>query len=349
MTDDKTKITRRSALTLLGAAVAAPAVLRYAHAAEVTLRVHHMLPPVSNMHKNFLAPWAKEIGEKSGGRINVQIFPSMQLGGKPTQLADQARKGIADITWTLTGYTPGRFLIAETPSLPFMVTTAEKTSVAMHKLMDEFGGKDYTGVKTLAFHGHAAGKFHMKKKPITKASDLKGLSLRAPNSAFGGLLKALGADPIFLPVTEMAVSLTNGVIEGTCLPYEVVPAFKLHELTKFHSAAAPGGRGLYTNTFSLLMNGKSYEKLPDDLRKVIDDNSGIDLSQRIGKVFDTGEDFGLGLVKKVGNKINEIPDSEVAIMKEAAKPVYADWTKKLEKAGHDGAAVIAKLDKLLDS
>ncbi len=349
MTYDKTKISRRSALTLLGAAVAAPAVLRHAHAAEVTIRVHHFLPPVSNMHRNFIAPWAKEIMEKSGGRINVQIFPSMQLGGKPGQLADQARKGIADITWTLTGYTPGRFPVAETTSLPFMVTTAEKTSVAMHKLMDEFGGKEYKGVKTLAFHAHAAGKFHMKNKPVTKASDLKGISMRAPNRAFGDLLKALGADPIFLPVTEMAVSLTNGVIEGTCLPYEVVPAFKLHELTKFHSAAAPGGRGLYTNTFALLMNGKSYEKLPDDLRKVIDDNSGIALSQRIGKVFDKGEDFGLGLVNKVGNKVNEIPDSEVAIMKEAAKPVYESWTKTLEKAGHDGAAVIAKLNQLLDS
>ncbi len=346
---DKTKISRRSALTLLGAAVAAPAVLRYAHAAEVTLRFHHFLPPVSNMHRNFIAPWAKEIMEKSGGRINVQVFPSMQLGGKPGQLADQARKGVADITWSLPVYTGGRFPIAETASLPFMVTTAEKSSVAMHKLMDEFGTKEYKGVKSLAFHTHAAGKFHMKNKPITKAADLQGVSLRAPNRAFGGLLKALGADPIFLPVTEMAVSLTNGVIEGTCLPYEVVPAFKLHELTKFHSIAAPGERGLYSNTFAISMNEKSYEKMPDDLRKVIDDNSGIALSQRIGKVFDKGEAFGLGLVNKVGNKINEIPASEVAVMKEAAKPVYEDWTKTLEKAGHDGTAVLAKLNQLLDS
>ncbi|MGH1353174.1 MAG: TRAP transporter substrate-binding protein, partial [Methyloligellaceae bacterium] len=320
MTNRKNNITRRSALSLLGAAVAAPAVLRYANAAEVTVRLHHMLPPISNMHKNFLAPWAKELSEKSGGRLNVQIFPSMQLGGKPSQLADQARKGVVDITWTLPGYTPGRFPIAETTSLPFMVTTGAKTSVVIHKLMDEFGQKEYDGIKTLAFHAHEPGKFHMQKKPITKASDLKGVSMRAPTQAFGQLLKALGADPIFLPVTEMAVSLTNGVIEGTCLPYEVVPAFKLHELTKFHSTTAPGGRGLYTQTFSLLMNQKSYEKLPDDLRKVIDDNTGIALSERIGKVFESGENFGLSLVNKAGNKINEIPKSEIAIMQEAAKP-----------------------------
>ncbi len=345
----KADITRRSALSLLGAAVAAPVVLRYANAAEATIRLHHMLPPVSNMHRNFLAPWAKELAEKSGGRLKVDIFPGLQLGGKPAQLADQARKGIVDITWTLPGYTPGRFPIAETTSLPFMVTTGAKTSVVIHKLMDEFGQKEYKDIKTLAFHAHEPGKFHMKNKPITKASDLKGVSMRAPTRAFGQLLKTLGADPIFLPVTEMAVSLTNGVIDGTCLPYEVVPAFKLHELTKFHSAAAIGGRGLYTQTFALLMNQSSYEKLPDDLRKVIDDNSGIALSERIGKVFESGETFGRSLVDKVGNKVNVIPDEEIAIMRKAAEPIYEEWQKRLEKSGHDGAAVLAKLNKLLDS
>ncbi len=349
MTDNKMKVTRRSALSLIGAAVAAPAVLRYANAAEVTWKLHHMLPPVSNMHRNFLVPWAKELEEKSAGRLKIQIFPSMQLGGKPNQLADQARKGIADVTWSLTVYTPGRYPIAETPSLPFMITTAEKTSVAMHQLVNEFGSKEYKGVKPLAFHVHAPGKFHMRNKAINSIADLKGVKLRAPNRAFGNLLKKLGAEPTFFPVTEIAVGLANGVIDGACLPYEVVPAFKLHELTKYHSAAAPGGRGLYSNTFSLIMNQKKYEALPDDLRKLIDENSGIELSRRIGQVFDKGEGFGMGLVKKVKNQISEIPSAEVAKMREAAKPVYDEWTKFLEKKGHDGAAVIAKLNKLLDS
>lgn len=344
----KKNISRRKAMGLIGVTLAAPAFIGRANAAEVTLRLHHFLPAVSNMHRLLFVPWAKELSDKSGGRLKMEIFPGMQLGGKPGQLADQARKGIADITWTLPVYSPGRFPVAETMTLPFMVTSAEETSVAMHRLMDEFGTKEYPGVHSLAFHVHAGGKFHMRGGPVTSAADLKGLRVRAPNQSFGKLLSALGAEPVFFPVTEMAVGLANGVIDGTCLPYEVVPAFKLHELTKSHSAPAPGARGLYANSFALLMNQKRYEGLPDDLRAVLDKSSGMALSQRIGKAFDGFEKLGIKIIKKRGNKVAQIPADEVNKWRQASGPVYEHWTKTLNDAGHDGGAVLAKLNQLLD-
>lgn len=345
-----TTFTRRTVLASMGAALATPALLRNAHAAEVTLRLAHLLPPVAPMHTQFFEVWAKELSEASDGAIDVQIFPAMQLGGKPPQLADQVQKGIADIAWTLPVYTPDRFPVAETMSLPFMVSDAEKSSVVMHKLMDEFSTDEYRGIKPLAFHMHAGGKIHTRDKPVTSQADLKGLKLRAPNQSTGDMLAALGAEVVFFPVPDMVTGLASGVIDGCCLPYEVVPAFKLQELTKYSAEPAQtSGRGLYGNTFSFIMNEAKYESLSDDVRAVIDANSGIELSQRIGKQFDAFEAGGRGVVEKVGNEIVEIPAEEINKWREEAGPVHEAWTAKLEQAGYDGSAILARANALLDA
>lgn len=344
-----TNMTRRTALASIGAALATPALVSRASAAEVTLRLHHFLPPVAPMHSRFFEVWAQELSDASDGAIEVQIFPAMQLGGKPPQLADQVRNGICDIAWTLPVYTPDRFPVAETMSNPFMATNAAKTSVALHQLMDEFGADDYRGMKPLAFHTHDGGKLHTRDAPVLSAADLQGLKLRAPNQATGDMLAELGAEVVFFPVTEMVVGLSSGVIDGCCLPYEVVPAFKLQELTSFTTEPAPGARSLYANTFSLLMNEAKYEGLSDDLRGVIDAASGIDLSRRIGAQFDDFEAYGRGVVEKQGNSIQQIPAEEIASWIETASPVHEAWIAKLNDKGLDGAAIMARANELLDA
>lgn len=65
-----------------------------------------------------LEPWAQRISETSNGRIEVKIFPSMALGGKPQELYQQVRDGVVDIVWTLPGYTPDMFPHTEVFELP---------------------------------------------------------------------------------------------------------------------------------------------------------------------------------------------------------------------------------------
>lgn len=344
-----THFTRRAALGAMGAALAAPAYLTRAHAAELTLRLHHFLPGVAPMHTQFFEPWAAELAEASNGAIEVQIFPAMQLGGKPPQLADQTRQGICDIAWTLPVYTPDRFPVAETMANPFMVTTAEAASVAMFRLMEEFGADEYRGMKPLAFHTHAGGKLLTRGAPVTTQEGLKGLKLRAPNQATGAMLSALGAEVVFFPVTEMVVGLSSGVIDGCCLPFEVVPAFKLQELTSSAAAAPAGGRGLYSNTFALVMNGRQYEGLSDDLRAVVDAASGLELSRRLGKQFDAFEAAGQAIFEKQGNEIAEIPAEQIAAWREVAAPVHEAWIEKLNGMSLDGAAIMARANELLDA
>src|SRR5690606_12554640 len=103
---------------------------------KVKLKVAHFLPPQSTAQTKLIEPWAKAITEQSGGRIEVEIYPSMQLGGKPPQLFDQVRTGVADVVWTLPGYTPGRFPKTEVFELPFMTSSAEATSQAVMELFN---------------------------------------------------------------------------------------------------------------------------------------------------------------------------------------------------------------------
>ena len=119
-------VTRRTLLAGAGAALAAPAIVTSARAQTpaVTLKLHHFLPPVSNGHAKMLAPWAKKVEADSQGKIKIDIFPSMQLGGTPPQLYDQARDGVVDIVWTLPGSTPGRFPTTEVMELPFIGAAA---------------------------------------------------------------------------------------------------------------------------------------------------------------------------------------------------------------------------------
>src|ERR1700724_2218732 len=116
------RVARRTFLASTMASVAAPAVMRvaFADAPQFSLKLHHAFSSVSSAHDKFLAPWARQVETQSGGRIRIDIFPSMQLGGQPAQLFDQARTGFADIVWAAPSRTPGRFPRTEVFELPFV-------------------------------------------------------------------------------------------------------------------------------------------------------------------------------------------------------------------------------------
>src|SRR5262249_31525775 len=95
------RIARRTFLTSSIGTVLAPAILGLARAdtPPTTFKLHYAFSAVSGVHDKFLLPWARKIEAESGGRLHVDIFPSMQLGGAPAALFDQVRDGSADIVW----------------------------------------------------------------------------------------------------------------------------------------------------------------------------------------------------------------------------------------------------------
>ncbi|MER2553135.1 MAG: TRAP transporter substrate-binding protein [Thauera sp.] len=320
-----------------------------AFAGPEILRVHHFLPTGSTAHAKFITPWCAKIEAESAGDLKCQIFPSMQLGGSPAQLIDQARDGVADIVWTLPGYSAGRFPIVEVFELPFMISTAEATSRAVWDFVQAHDRKEFEAVHPIAFHVHGPGHFFMVKKPVTSLDDIKGTKLRAPTRLTNLMLASLGASPVGMPVPQVPEALSKGVIDGAILPYEVVPAIKGHELTKYASEGDPKFAGIYTTVFVFAMNKTRYESLPEKLRKVIDANSGADTSAWIGKVYDEADGPARKKLADNGNAINTLPAAELEKWKSASSSVAEQWTKDVSAKGADGARLLEAARALIAS
>ncbi len=329
---------------VLGAMLLASAAQAGAQDA-VTLRVHHFLPPGSNAQVKMIEPWCAKINKESAGRLKCQIYPAMQLGGSPPQLFDQAKDGVADIVWALPGYQAGRFLVTEVFELPFMVSSSEEASPALWNYAMKFAQDEYKGVKPLIFHVIPGTQLHTTRKQIKTMADFKGLKLRAPNRMATRLVSALGGTPVSMPVPQVPESLSKGVIDGTVLPWEVIPSLKIQEIAKFHTETE--GAFITTSAFVFAMNPAKYESLPPDLKKVIDANSGVEASAWAGKVWDACTDPARDTAVARKNTFYTVPAAEVANWQKASEPVFADWIKEVAVRGHDGNKLISEAKALM--
>ena len=330
-----------TALLAAGALLAAPASAQE----PVTLKVHHFLPPGSTFHAKFMVPWCEKIEKESGGKMKCQIYPAMQMGGNPTQLYDQAKDGVADIVWTLLGYNPGRFTRAEAFELPFLMQDTVGASKALWEYVDQFDKEEFKDVKPLAFHVNGDAVIHMVKRPITTQADFKGLKIRAATRQANKFIAALGATPVGMPVPQVPEALNKGVIDGVFLPYEVVPSLKVQEIAKYHSETDPALPAVQTSGFIVAMSPAKYNSLSPELKKVIDNNSGLNLSGQLGQIF-----LDANIANKkvtLSNQHNTIPRAEVEKWEKLAVPIADSWISEVGAKGGDGKKLLESAKALI--
>jgi len=316
-------------------------------AQEVTLRLHQFLPAQANVPKHALDPWADKVEADSGGRIKIERYPAMQLGGTPPQLIDQATDGTVDIVWTLPGSTPGRFPSTEVFELPFMMTNAEATSRAYWDLFDSrMKAGEFADLHILAAWVHGPGVIH-SKTPVEKMEDLQGMKVRAPTRIITALVGELGGTPVGMPIPAVTESLSKGVIDGAVTPWEVAPSLRVEELVSNHTEFG-GDHALYTTTFVLAMNKAKYDSLPDDLRAVIDANSGQDVSALFGKTQESYDAPGRELAVGRSNNIVTLTPEQVDEWKAAAQPVIDNWVADLDGKGLDGSGLLEEARALIE-
>ncbi|MEO1292052.1 MAG: TRAP transporter substrate-binding protein [Pseudomonadota bacterium] len=308
-------------------------------AADVTLTVHHFLSPKSTAHTKLIMPWAERLESQSGGRIKVEVFPSMAMGGKPPELYRQVRDGAADAVWTLIGYTPGVFPRSEVFELPTVHRgSAEATTKAIQDRFDLIAD-DYDDIHPLLVHVHAGNALHMVGRSVTGPADLDGLKLRTPSRTGAWLIDAYGADPVGMPVPALPQALAKGVVDGALVPFEIVPPLKLHELTQNSVEGADGGR-FGTSVFLFAMNKDRYEALPEDLKTVIDANAGAALAAQIGDAWDAAEAPGKALQEKSGGSVDGLSAETMAAFDAIGEQVAIRWAEEASANGLDGAALV---------
>jgi TRAP-type C4-dicarboxylate transport system substrate-binding protein len=316
-------------------------------AQEVTLKVHHFLGPQSTQQAEMLGPWCDKLAKESANKLKCQIYPSMQLGGSPPQLYDQAKDGVADVIWTVAGYSAGRFPKIEVFELPFMMTNAEATSRAAWEYYDKYDRDEFKDTHILAVQVHGPGNIYTTNKQIKTMADFKGLKLRAPTRLTNKMLAMMGATPVGMPVPAVPEALSKGVIDGAVIPYEVAPAIKVNELTKYTAETDRKFNALYTTVFVVAMNKAKYESLSPDLKKVLDANSGAEFSAFLGRTQEAADVPGKAQMLKSGSVITVIPGAELDKWKKATDALDDQWVADITAKGGDGKKLLQEARDLI--
>lgn len=320
-----------------------PVMLLAANAsmAEVeTLKVTHFLSPNSTAQKLVLEPWCNDINKASDGRLVCQFFPAMQLGGTPSQLPDQVQHGVADIAWIVPGYTAGRFPRTEAIEMPFLLKDGVSGAKTAWAYYEQYAREDYAAHKLLALHTDGGIAFHTTSQPITKLEDLKGIKLRSGFRLAGEMIKAFGGVPVTIPAGQLTEALSKGVVDGVQAAWELVITGRLDEVTQYHVQPKPGLPYPAAGVLALVMNKARYESLPADLRSVLDEHSGMVLSERFGRAFDTVASEARELVIKSGKTISSFDESQIKKMVAMTKSVEEQWIKEANAKGLDGEKLV---------
>ena len=331
---------RRQFLTATAGILATPALLRRGWAAEpeITLKLHHFLGPKSPAQTKMLAPWSQAIEDGSKGRLKIELYPSMTLGGSPPQLFRQVADGVVDIIWVVNGYTPGLFPRSEVFELPTIFTNdIVATNLAMREIFDEYLAPEYEAVHVLFNHVHAGQAIHMAKDPVHTVADTKGKKLRVPGPTGNDVVTAMGATPVTMPVPDLPQALSTNGVDGALIPWEIIPALKLQDVTKYQ-IEGPDKTRFGTTTFQVSMNRDRWDGLPDDLKAVFDENCGEDWLREVAKIWRASDDNGIKVATDAGNEHIVLTAEEMKTFNDALAPVVDKWVA--DHTEFDAAAIV---------
>jgi TRAP-type transport system periplasmic protein len=308
-------------------------------AAQTVLTTSSWVPPT---HALTVAQkeWCDLVEKNAKGKVRCNQLP--RAVSAPQGTFDAVKNGLADVSFTVHGYTPGRFVFTQMAEFPFLGDSAEPLSVAFNKVAmkhPEFM-KEHEGVKVLAFFTHGPGIVFNTKKPVTKVEDLHGLKWRVGGGIINDLAKAMGMNVTLKPATDSYELLSGGVMDGVLFPAESIESFKIDKILK-HATIFPGG--LYNTSFVFMMNPATYAKLGPAEKKAVDDASGEVAARIIGRNWDKVDRRAHALMQANAFQVVKADAKFVADVKAKSVVLEQKWAKDAEAKGlKDAAKVLAE-------
>ncbi len=335
-------------LPKLAAAVVMLAAVVPVHA-QTVLTVSSWVPPTHTLSETQKA-WCALLERKSAGQLKCNILP--RAVSNPPGTFDAVRNGLADVSFTVQGYTPGRFVTTQIAEMPFLGNSAEPLSVAYQRLYARVPAfaAEHQGVKVLAVFTHGPGIVFNTKRPIARAEDLAGLKFRVGGGIVGDIGRAMGMNVTLKPSVENYELLSSGVMDGTLFPAESVEAFKIDRVVRY-ATTFPGG--LYNTSFVFMMNQSTWDKLPPEQKKIVDEISGEAAARMFGRGWDQADRRGLAFMQASGVQFTAADAAFVRRVKERTAPLEEAWAQAAEGRGLKDArkllaefrADIARLEK----
>ncbi len=326
------------------AAAGAMLVLGAAQAQQkFEMKVAHFVTPQHPFSK-WVENWATELAKNSGGRIEFKYFPGAQMGPPPVYY-DLARNGQAEVTWFLSGGTPGRFPITELINLPYLVGSSEIGTKMMNEpeLRTKYFDPEHKGVKVLVYMTHQPGQILTTKKAIRTVEDMKGMRIRFSSPTIRDFVSALGATPVGIQPTEIAEALSKGTVDGAFMDYGGAGiAFKLGGILKYTTEMYS-----YVASFGLVMNPDFYNKLPADLKKLVDDSvKGVE--KAVGEAWDSIDGPGKKMIVDGGAEAIKLSPAEDAKFRKIGADMAEAKIKELEGKGMPARAAFTLMKSLAE-
>ncbi|MCE2474566.1 MAG: TRAP transporter substrate-binding protein [Alphaproteobacteria bacterium] len=332
--------------TALAAGIAM-AVAPAAQAQDFTFKLHHFLGAKAPAQTQMLEPWARAVEDNSGGRVKIEIFPAMTLGGRPPELVQQARDGVVDLVWTVNGYTPGAFPRTEVFELPTVFKNdPAAANLALHDMFESDLAQEYKGLEVMFLHVHAGMGIHMRDQEVRRPADLVGAKLRIPSRSGAWTITALGAIPVAMPVPDLPPALQKGVVDGAFIPWEIIQPLKIEEQTRYQIEGF-GKERFGTSVFQVSMNKRRWDDLPADIQQAFRDASDRDWWREVGNIWRATDDVGIELATDAGNVHITLGEEETQAFRDALAPVVDRWIEEVSSRDIPGAMLVQKARALI--
>jgi TRAP-type C4-dicarboxylate transport system substrate-binding protein len=317
--------------------------------AQTVLTVSSWLPPT---HTASMAQkeWCDLLEINTKGGVKCNILPRGVTPAPGTY--DAVKNGLADLSYTVHGYTPGRFVYTQMTELPFLGNSAETISIALSRISSKYPefAAEHQGVKVLTLFSHGPGIVFNTKRPIAKVDDLTGLKFRVGGGMVNDMSKLLNMNVTLKPAPDSYELLSSGVMDGTLFPAESTESFKIDKIIK-HATTFPGG--LYNTSFVFMMNQAKYDKLSAEDKKAVDAISGETAARIFGRGWDKVDRRAFALMQANNVLVTKADAQFVADVKTKTAPLEQTWIKASEAKGLKNPAKvlaqfraeIAKLEK----
>lgn len=307
---------------------------------QITLRVANWLPPTHPLMADIIKPWTDDVARATDGRVTMDILAA-PLGPPPAHFG-YAVNGVADVTYGVHTYTPGRFVATTLAELPFLSDSAEALSVAYWDVHEAFlaAADEHKGTHVLSVFTHGPGQLWTRGRDLTAIDGLAGLKIRIGGGLSQEVARALDLVPVQAPVTKAYELLAGGVADGIQLPAESVAFFNIQNVVDSGLVVAGG---LYNVSFFVVMNGAAWAALPAADQAAIMRVSGAALARRAGRAWDAADARGIAAMQARGITIRRPDAGMMTAIRERLAPVTDQALEKIGGRGIDAAGALAAL------
>ena len=306
--------------------------------AKITLVVSSWVPPTHTVTLS-IAKWCEDVAQATANRVVCNILP--KAVSAPPATFDSVRDALADVSFVVPGYTPGRFVLAEIAELPFAGDSAEVNSVAYQRIYERHLASidEYKGLKVLAVFTHGPGGIYNNKRAVKSLQDLQGLKFRVGGGLVNDIGKSIGANVTVKPATESYELLSSGVMDGVFFPAESIASFKLEKLLRFRTDF-PGG--LYNTAFAFVMNAGTWARIPKADQEIIARLSGEYAARRFGHGWDEADAHGVTVMREASVQMTQADKALVDDVRKRTAPLEQSWIAKAKAAGLADPAQVLK-------